>query len=234
MATGVVSDTSMTPELTCGSPLPCLSGVMSWSLSPPWSFAWLAYARVAIRLTPRQRFTLTGLRALTLLLIVFFLLRPVVFVQATGARDGLVAVLVDVSRSMRLADEGSPRIEQARELATTLQKQISGDFRTELFSFGETLERTDAARLSANARRSDLSGALAALVDRYRGQRLAGVVVLSDGGDTSTTEAGTMESLGVPVFTVGVGRPIDRSRSRDSQFHCRAAACCRNRPWISA
>ena len=171
-------------------------------------FAWLTYARVAVRLSAAQRVTLTGLRALTLLLIVFFLLRPVVFVQATGARDGLVAVLVDVSRSMRLADEGSPRIEQARELATTLQKQISGDFRAELFSFGETLERTDAARLSANARRSDLSGALAALVDRNRGQRLAGVVVLSDGGDTSTTEAGTMESLGVPVFTVGVGRPL--------------------------
>jgi uncharacterized membrane protein len=175
--------------------------------------AWLAYARVAIRLTPAERFTLTSLRALTLLLIVFFLLRPVVFVQATGARDSLVAILVDVSRSMRLADTGIPRIEQARELATTLQKEIGADFRTELLSFGESLERSDAARLSANARRSDLSGALAALVDRYQGQRLAGVVVLSDGGDTSATEAGAMESLGVPVFTVGVGRPsIGRDR----------------------
>jgi uncharacterized membrane protein len=176
-------------------------------------FAWLAYARVAVRLTSTQRAALTALRALTLLLIVVVLLRPVVFVQATGARDSLVAILVDVSRSMRLADDGTPRIDQAREAAVSLQKQIAGDFRTELLSFGEALERNDASRLSANARRSDLSGGLSALVDRYHGQRLAGVVVLSDGGDTSTTEAGEMESLGVPVFTVGVGRPtIARDR----------------------
>jgi uncharacterized membrane protein len=176
-------------------------------------FAWLAYARVAVRLTTWQRAVLTSLRALTLLLIVFFLLRPVVFVESTGARDSLVAILVDVSRSMRLADDGTSRIDRARDLATQLQKQIAGDFRTELLSFGEALERNEAARLTADARRSDLSGALAALVDRYRGQRLAGVVVLSDGGDTSTTEAGAMESLGVPVFTVGVGRPsIARDR----------------------
>ena len=176
-------------------------------------FAWLAYARVAVRLTTSQRTVLTSLRALTLLLIVFFLLRPVVFVESTGARDSLVAILVDVSRSMRLADDGPSRIDRARELATQLQKQIAGDFRTELLSFGEALERNEAARLTADARRSDLSGALAALVDRYRGHRLAGVVVLSDGGDTSTTEAGAMESLGVPVFTVGVGRPsIARDR----------------------
>ena len=176
-------------------------------------FAWLAYARVAVRLTSAQRAALTALRSLTLLLIVVFLLRPVVFVQATGARDSLVAILVDVSRSMRLADDGTPRIDQAREAAVSLQKQIAGDFRTELLSFGEALERNDPSRLSANARRSDLSGGLSALVDRYQGQRLAGVVVLSDGGDTSTTEAGEMESLGVPVFTVGVGRPtITRDR----------------------
>ena len=142
-------------------------------------FAWLAYARVAVRLTPAQRAALTALRALTLLLIVIFLLRPVVFVEATGARDSLVAILVDVSRSMRLADDGTPRIDQARDTAVSLQKQIAGDFRTELLSFGEALERNEASRLSANARRSDLSGALSALVDRYQGQRLAGVVVLS-------------------------------------------------------
>jgi hypothetical protein len=175
--------------------------------------AWLTYARVQVQLTRGQRLLLTGLRAATLVLIVFFLLRPVTFAQAAGARDSLVAILVDVSRSMRLADIGTPRIERARELARDLQTQIGADFRTELLTFGESLGRAEPAQLTADARRSDLSGALAALADRYRGQRLAGVVVVSDGGDTAAQEAGTSRRLNVPVFTVGVGNSaIGRDR----------------------
>lgn len=169
--------------------------------------AWLAYARVAVQLTRGQRALLTALRALTLLLIVVVLLRPVTFVQAPGVRDSVVALLVDVSRSMRLADLGVPRIERARSLVQDLQASIGVDFRTELLTFGESLGRADVRHLSAEARRSDLSGALGALADRYRGQRLAGVVVLSDGGDTAAQEAGTSRPLDVPVFAVGIGNP---------------------------
>ena len=175
--------------------------------------AWFAYARVAVRLTGPQRAGLTTLRGVTLLLIVFFLLRPVTFVQAIGARDSVVAILVDVSRSMRLADDEVPRIDRARSLVQDLQTQIGADFRTELLSFGESLGRVDATQLTAHARRSDLSGALTALADRYRGQRLAGVVVLSDGGDTAAQEAGSSRRLDVPVFTVGIGsQAIARDR----------------------
>jgi uncharacterized membrane protein len=170
-------------------------------------FAWLAYARVAVPLTRSRRALLTALRALTLLLIVVFLLRPVRFVQADGARDSVVAILVDTSRSMRLADAGTPRIEQARALAEKLQADLAAHFQTDVLSFGESLARSEPAQLDANARRSDLSGALLALADRYRGRRIAGVVVVSDGGDTSEIEAGSRRPLGVPVFTVGVGDP---------------------------
>lgn len=176
--------------------------------------AWMAYARLALRLNRPTRVVLTALRAATLTLIIAFLLRPVRFVPADGARDGVVALLVDVSRSMRLADDGLPRIERARTLAADLQMQIRGDFRTEILAFGETLARTDVAQLAAEARRSDLTGALTALHDRYRGQRLAGVVVLSDGGDTASTEAGSARRLDVPVFAVGIGA-ADGVRDRE-------------------
>ncbi len=169
------------------------------------ALAWLAYARVAVPLSRSQRAILTALRAATLLLIVIFLLRPVQFVQADGARDSVVAVLVDVSRSMRLVDGDEARIDRAREIAGELQAQLRAHFQTELLSFGETLARTEPAQLGADARRSDLSSGLTALADRYRGRRLAGVVVISDGGDTSPEEANSRRNLGVPVFTVGVG-----------------------------
>ncbi|MBA3270816.1 MAG: VWA domain-containing protein [Acidobacteria bacterium] len=189
---------------------------MQFAVALPWwgyvlacaialACAWWTYARLVVPLTGLQRSTLTALRAVTLLLLVLFLLRPVQFVQAVGARDSIVAILVDGSRSMRLADAGGPRLERARAVAKELQPAIGADFRTELLTFGESLARGEVGQLTADARRSDLTGALTALADRYRGQRLAGVVVLSDGGDTAAREAGTSQGPGVPVFTVGIG-----------------------------
>jgi uncharacterized membrane protein len=167
--------------------------------------AWLTYVRVAADLRTPQRLLLTGLRALTLVLLVTVILRPIVMVQASGPRESVVPILIDVSRSMRLADTGTPRIQRAAALAGELQQKLGTDFQTELVTFGETVSRGDLSRLSADARRSDLSGAITAIVDRYRGQRLAGLVVLSDGGDTAGAEAGSARKLGVPVFPVGIG-----------------------------
>lgn len=168
--------------------------------------AWLAYARVAVGLDRRQRAILVALRATTLLLIVVFLLRPVRYVQAEGVREAVVAILVDASRSMRIADDGTPRIERARALVEQLQPQFKTRFVTEVLSFGEALTRTEVTHLAADARRSDLSGALRAAADRYRGRPIAAMVVISDGGDTAEVEASVRPEGAVPVYTVGVGQ----------------------------
>jgi len=167
----------------------------------------LSYTRVAVGLDRGTRATLIALRALALVVILICLLRPVTYVQAAGVRDSIVPVIVDISRSMRLDDSGAPRIERAKELARSLLADIGKDYKTDLLTFGESLGRSTPDQLTADARRSDLSGALAALAERYRGQRLAGIVVLSDGGDTAAQEAGTTKQLGVPVFAIGVGDP---------------------------
>jgi uncharacterized membrane protein len=173
-------------------------------------FAWLAYARV-VALSPRQRALLITLRALTLLLLVAFLLRPVKFVPAEGARDSVVAILVDASRSMRLADADGPRIDRARTLAQQLESQLVADHQVDVLGFGETLARSEAAQLTADARRSDLTGALSSLADRYRGRQLAGIVVISDGGDTSP-QGFAHTRFDAPVFAVGVGSRSLRDR----------------------
>jgi uncharacterized membrane protein len=172
--------------------------------------AWFTYARLALPLSRSRRAMLIGLRATTLVLLVAFLLRPVFFVPAEGSSSGLVAILVDVSRSMRIADAGSAtqtvtRIERAAALVRDLQQQLGQGFQTETVTFGESVAKGDINQLAADARRSDLSGALAALADRYRNRRLGGIVVVSDGGDTAGQEAGTSKRLNVPVFAVGVG-----------------------------
>jgi uncharacterized membrane protein len=199
---------------------------MRFAVALPWwgyavafgaavALAWLAYRRAALALGAGQRAALTALRAATLVLLVAVLLRPVVVAPSTDTRNSLLTVLVDSSRSMRLSDDGgATRIEQAAAIAQDLQARLGSDYRFEVMTFGEALTRADAGQLAATARRSDLSGALAALADRSRGDQLAGVVVLSDGGDTSGLDATDLRVPRAPVFTVGIGS-ADAPRDRE-------------------
>ncbi|MFA5907167.1 MAG: glutamine amidotransferase [Vicinamibacterales bacterium] len=177
--------------------------------------AWLAYARVPVALTRSMRLLLAGLRALTLMLLIAILLRPVVLVPPAAARNSLLPVLVDVSRSMRLTDaDGPSRLDRAREIVRDLEARLSGEYRLEVLTFGEALAPGHIDHMAATARRSDLSGALADLADRHRRDRVAGVIVLSDGGDTAPQERDASARLvDAPVLAVGIGAtapPRDR------------------------
>ena len=170
--------------------------------------AWLAYARVPVRLTASSRATLTTLRAVTLILLIAILLRPVVMVPPAAANNSVLPVLVDVSRSMRLTDEdgATARIDRATAIVRDLQSRLSAEYRIELLSFGESLAAVpNVDGVAATARRSDLSGAIADLAERYQRTRVAGVIVLSDGGDTAPQEAESIASLGAPIIGVGIG-----------------------------
>ena len=185
---------------------------------------WLAYARVPVKLTRGRRLGLSALRTITLLLLILILLRPVVLVPPAAANNSLLPVLVDTSRSMRLHDpstspgaggQGVSRIEAAQRIVKDLQAQLGTEYRLELLTFGEALAAAnDVNLLSATARRSDLSGAIADLAERHRHERLAGVIVLSDGGDTAPIEIGEGGRIDAPVFTVGIGS-ADAPRDRE-------------------
>jgi len=172
--------------------------------------AWGCYAGAIVPLPPRRRAALSALRALTLLLLIACLLRPVRVVPPTASTDAVVPILVDASRSMRVADvDGMTRIDAARDV---LQRQVrpalARRFATELWTFGNTLEQMSGDLVTADAGRSDLSGALRALRDRYRERRVAAVVIISDGGDTGAQDAAASVDAGaVPVYTIGVGAP---------------------------
>src|SRR6185503_15244007 len=175
---------------------------------------WLAYARTPIKLRPGSRIGLSALRAITLIALIVILLRPVVMVPPAAANNSLLPILVDISRSMRLKDDDVSRIERAQSVVRDLQAQLGKEYRVELLTFGEALAAaTTVDQLAATARRSDLSGAMADLAERHRNDRLAGVIVLSDGGDTSPQEARSTRSINAPVMTVGIGNssmPRDR------------------------
>src|SRR5262245_30611756 len=132
--------------------------------------AWASYAGAIVALPPRRRFVLASLRAFTLGLLVLCLLRPVRVVPPDTNSDTVVPILVDVSRSMGLADvDGARRIDVASRLVRTqISPELARRFRPEIWTFGDVLEQRADDVFSADARRSDLSGALRAVRDRYR------------------------------------------------------------------
>jgi len=205
---------------------------MHFAHSLPWWLAVLLAAAIAAvaygeyrrplsPLTPRQRGGLVALRVLALTILVLCLFRPIAILPPTGTRDAIVPVLVDASRSMRLDDaDGQTRVARANALLKNeLGVALSSRFATELYTVGEALAPAKVDGLTADARRTDLAGALTAVRERYRGQRVAGIILLSDGGDTGSGRSGGPggsggEAGGPPVFAVGIGSP-DGPRDRE-------------------
>jgi len=176
------------------------------------SLAYFEYRRPLSPLTVPQRGVLLALRALALAAIVLFLLRPIVLLPPSTARDAAVPILVDVSRSMRLHDADGPGGQARLARATTLLRTqllpaLSRQFTPEIYSVGERLEAADLDHLSTDARRTDLAAAVAAIRERSRGRRVAGIIVLSDGGDTGQQPNAGTELPGPPIFAVGIGSP---------------------------
>ena len=187
------------PPLTFANALPWWGVVLV--VGAIAAVSWLAYARSAVARS--RRHVLIGLRFVTLTLLVLFLMRPI----RSGddvMRDVVVPILIDASRSMSIEDaDGQRRIDRARDIVLQdLLPLLSPRFQVEVLAFGETIEATAPADLAAADRRSDLAGAIAAARDRYRGRPVAGIVLISDGGDTGSIP---LPDRMPPVYAIGIG-----------------------------
>jgi uncharacterized membrane protein len=167
--------------------------------------AYLTYRRTLMPLSGAQRAVLTLLRAAALLALLLLLWRPVVSMPPQQP-DTVVPVLVDTSRSMRVVDaDGESRLERSvAALQHTLFPALAPRFRPEVYAVGDGVTPAAIDRLAANGRQTDLQGAIAAIRDRFRGRRLAGIVLLSDGADTGMRSPDSTTGSGPAVFTVGV------------------------------
>ena len=166
-----------------------------------------SYRHPLVPLTRPRRSVLITLRVLTLVSVFLLLCRPVVLLPPANAGDIVVPVLVDTSRSMRIADADSrPRIALATDLLTSrVLPALARVGHAELFRAGDGLAESSVDGLTADGRRSDLAGAVAAARERFRGRRVAGIIVLSDGGDTGQQTPPSNARAGTPVFAVGIG-----------------------------
>lgn len=187
----------------------------------------LRYRRVTGTSTALDRGVLAGLRFTALAILLFLLLRPSLVVSTAVPQENFVAILIDDSRSMQIADQdGLPRSEFVGgafgEEGSALLDALSERFRLRFFAFSGDARRIDSvAELGYGGDRTHLGASLRGVYQELAAVPLSGLVLVTDGADNSLE--GTSESLAalraasVPVFPVGLGaerfdRDIEVSR----------------------
>lgn len=169
--------------------------------------------------TPGARLLLVSLRAGTVALLAWCLCRPVLVVAESLAQRNVVAVLVDDSRSMRIADmNGTERAATVRALAgspdSALLRALAARFQVRVYRTSAAGRIPTAMALRFDGTRTRLLRAIARVEDELAGTPLSGVVLLTDGaengqgGETEPSvsdQLATLRARAIPVFPVGIG-----------------------------
>ena len=188
--------------------------------------------RLRPRPSLRQGGLVWGLQSLTLALLLLLLWRPSLVLSTLLPQQNVVAVLIDDSASMAMADRGTPRVEQVRSVlgdASPVLSQLREKFQLRLFRFSRDLHRLPTvADLTANGRGTHVEDALAETYSELRHLPLAGIILVSDGaqnGSESHLEAfEELKARKIPVYTLGVGQEeFDRDLQLDDVSMPRAA-----------
>ncbi|TVQ89930.1 MAG: hypothetical protein EA397_13295 [Deltaproteobacteria bacterium] len=168
-------------ELLAGTPLGP-SGSLAW-IAPEWVvLTAVGVALVALVLSwfgerpiLARTVELTAW-ALALAGLVVALARPA-WVEEEGRQEpGRLAVLIDASRSMQVQEQGEPR----HKLVDRVIRSLSGDD-LDFYHFGGELKA--GLPTTYELPTTDIESALNVLADRVAGEKLAGVVLITDGLD---------------------------------------------------
>jgi uncharacterized membrane protein len=176
--------------------------------------ALLTYRSVGARSSMRDRVALGALRVAILLVVLVCLFRPMLLLSSPVPQRNFVGVLVDDSRSMRIADGGNERASVIRAALGTrdsaLVAALRERFQVRLFRFGSAVHRLeDVTSLGFDAAETRLGDAISRARQELDAVPLSGLVVLSDGADNTeqsiATELASLRARAVPVYTVGIG-----------------------------
>lgn len=177
----------------------------------------VTYRRVGGKGRVRDRVVLTALRLAALALVLFCLFRPTLIVRAAVPQQNVVAVLLDDSRSMQIPDwngqaRGAYLTEQFGTPESPLMQALSDRFLVRVFRFSSTAGRLESpGDLSFDGSQTRLGAALDGAREELSGLPVSGIVLMSDGADTSDASMADallgLKAQQLPVYTVGVGSP---------------------------
>jgi len=205
---------------------------MQLIVEPVWNWLWIAAATVIMvllilltypqrlqRLTRPWRWTLIGLRLLIVLLLLVAMLRPALQMTEDDRRQLEIAVLLDRSKSMSTSDAPGGLTRRQWILSTlreqsTAWKHLAEEIDLNLFDFSAKLVPIDTPEDIADGEQTAIGKVLDELRESARGDKLAGIILFSDGAqraggaddvDPLLAARRLTEEKGVPIHPVPVG-----------------------------
>lgn len=177
--------------------------------------AWLIRSRLsdaAPVMRSWRAWVIWGLETLLAALVLVLLWQPAITIAELKRQQNIIAVLVDDSRSMGIAEDGSTRQAQAvKALQSGVLDGLNRSFQTRLYRIDSVPARIDNLKdLQPNAPATRLSDSLKQLTEETSDLPIGAVVLLSDGDDNaggiSTDTINALRARHIPIHTVGFGR----------------------------
>lgn len=175
----------------------------------------VAYLGAPARLRWQDRVVLFSLRFGVLVVLAVLLSRPVLVVPVVKPQENALAVLLDDSRSMQVADAaGRTRGALLGEILSAgesaLLPRLRSQFKVQLYRFSDRVERiSELSELGFQGPRTDLAAALDRVRRDLQGVPSAGIVLLTDGGHNSSGSLSEVSlelaGAGFPVYAIGLG-----------------------------
>ena len=154
---------------------------------------------------------LWALQASMVALLLLLLWQPAISVTALRPQQNIIAIVLDDSRSMSLAEGGESRQAQAKKLLDGgLLDKLRKRFQIRLYRLGPGVQRAgDLKEFTATETSTQIGKGLSQLADEAATLPIGAVVLLSDGADNSSgvdlTTLSELRRRRLPVNTVGFG-----------------------------
>ena len=191
---------------------------------PPAVIALLALAGLVLVAATYRRLRTSGrkdrlvpavLRGAALAVVAACLLRPSLVLSSSVPQRNVLGILLDDSRSMRIADlDGETRLDAVRRTfgdSAELVRRLGDRFVLRFFRFAaDAAPLAGAAALTGVGTRSDLAAALTSAREELAGLPVAGLVLVTDGADNGGSDLEptllALRGRRLPIYTVGAGR----------------------------
>lgn len=178
--------------------------------------ALLTYRGITAEGPAIDRAVLIALRLFVVAVLLFCLVRPALVLKAAVPQQNFVGIVIDDSRSMSIADQGGqPRSRFVQQQLGgpdgALLRALSQRFVLRFFRFSASAGRVGSPNeLKYEGTSTRVGDALERARDELSGLPLAGLVMITDGADTSDASIdeplASLKARSIPVFTVGLGQ----------------------------
>jgi len=175
-------------------------------------FAILTYRHTFPPLSKRKKALLLGLRILALFSLFLVLSEPILTIARKVSQKPVIALLVDISRSMNLKGTDIKRIEELQNLLKNdIFEKISSGAELKTFGFADSLIPLDIKGKFPDSlgNATSIGEAIESVVKNLSEENFAGIVILSDGANNLGKDPVLVaKSKDIPIYAYGVGEYI--------------------------